>query len=549
MAQRADRQDVLLLSSDVKATQRINIDTVMNRMSNLALVLLIFAVLAVAYLPTTRLIVNAWMYQFGYSHGVLIFLVAIWLIWTESRNQTSAPSMPPAWLFVLAALAGIVWLFAFISATQAIHMVTFVVLTYCAVSGVLGSTPASRFLVPVGILVFSIPIWGMVTPTLQQLTINANSLLLSWFGWTAYITGDVVHVRAGAFRITEGCAGTHFFVVALTLGVIHAHLNFNTRTRQAIIVAAFAVTGLIANWLRVFIIVIVGDITDMQHFLITGDHYQFGWAIFVCALVPLFILGHYMQKTEGEREMEPDAAKGGSHPKVNRRYRNAAESIPTLRSVFLALLILTPPLWAAVVEKRNFVASELELSLPAAIGAWNRAGASQSLMELSPSFEGEQAETFRMYTRDDRSVWLYVNRYLRQRQGAELVGYYNTWYPDEWFARAESVMKLETGPATVQLVVEQIERNGKTKIIIHGYIINERWIATETEAKVRGAIQSILGKPISGAVAIIVDCASDCDMAMITALEFLGDARPVITRVINAGLVSSIGQNHYSTGD
>ena len=51
-----------------------------------------------------------------------------------------------------------------------------------------------------------------------------------------------------------------------------------------------AVLSLLANWVRVYVIIEAGYLTNMQHYLVRVSHYWFGWGVFALALVGFFWL-------------------------------------------------------------------------------------------------------------------------------------------------------------------------------------------------------------------------------------------------------------------
>ncbi len=263
----------------------------LERTKRWSLVLALFAVFGLVFLPTTKELIDAWFHELGYSHGLLVLLVSVYLIGREVRRDLPLFPPPPLWLVLLALMLSGLWILAYTSATQAVQMIALVGLLFCACSAFFGAKPMTRFAVPAGIMIFAVPIWGVISPLLQSITISVNSFILTKMGWNAFIDGDLVHVQAGSFEIAEGCSGIHFFVVALTLSVLYAHLNLRRRAAQIAIVVCAAAVAMITNWLRVLTLIIVGDLTDMQHFLIAVDHYYFGWAVFFLALIPLFFLG------------------------------------------------------------------------------------------------------------------------------------------------------------------------------------------------------------------------------------------------------------------
>lgn len=192
-----------------------------NATRELFVVLLILG-LALVYLPTTQRVLTAWLNQSGYSHGGLVLLIAVWLIARPAYAIPIAASTPSSWLFGLTFFASVIWIFGYVTPTEFVHMLALLAVPCCGNLSMFRGDSWRQFLLPVGILIFSVLLWDAVTPILQEMTNWVNSLFLASTGWTAFIVGDVVHVEAGSFRIAEGCAGTHFFVIALTISTIVA---------------------------------------------------------------------------------------------------------------------------------------------------------------------------------------------------------------------------------------------------------------------------------------------------------------------------------------
>ena len=61
---------------------------------------------------------------------------------------------------------------------------------------------------------------------------------------------------------------------------------------------ATAVAGLVANWLRVASLIVIGHVTHMQHYLIRVDHLYYGWALFMLTMVPVFLLARRLESRD-----------------------------------------------------------------------------------------------------------------------------------------------------------------------------------------------------------------------------------------------------------
>src|SRR5690606_14047274 len=102
---------------------------------------------------------------------------------------------------------------------------------------------------------------------------------------TALIDGNNIFLPSGTIFIADGCSGLRYLIISLLIGYIMALMN-HYRFMQSIGVLVIAVAlGLVANWLRIYLLVLIGYLTDMQSSLMR-DHETFGWIIFAMIMVP-----------------------------------------------------------------------------------------------------------------------------------------------------------------------------------------------------------------------------------------------------------------------
>ena len=72
------------------------------------------------------------------------------------------------------------------------------------------------------------------------------------------------------------------------MAIVYSEMNFNTIQRKIAVVVLGIVISIMANWARVFSIVLIADISEMQSSLVS-DHENFGWLVFI-VFFAMFIL-------------------------------------------------------------------------------------------------------------------------------------------------------------------------------------------------------------------------------------------------------------------
>lgn len=149
----------------------------------------------------------------------------------------------------------------------------------------LGLARTLKFLPYVLLLSLSLPIWADVVPALVDLASVVVRIWVGWFGMTALIEGSSITLPYGRLLIADGCSGIRYFAISILLAMMTSILN-DYRWRGWLITLLVATTlGLIANWVRITILVVVAYETNMQSEMLT-NHETMGWIVFGAFILP-----------------------------------------------------------------------------------------------------------------------------------------------------------------------------------------------------------------------------------------------------------------------
>jgi hypothetical protein len=96
--------------------------------------------------------------------------------------------------------------------------------------------------------------------------------------------------------------------------------------------------AVLVNWIRVFIVILAGHLTHMQHYLVRESHYGFGWALFSLVIVALLIADRRLPHAE-----QPEARQASSTTRGEFRWAWAA---------LLASLLAVPSAMNLVIRQR-----------------------------------------------------------------------------------------------------------------------------------------------------------------------------------------------------
>ncbi|MES2625861.1 MAG: exosortase C-terminal domain/associated protein EpsI [Pseudomonadota bacterium] len=471
---------------------------------NYAVILLLTALIVFifAYLDILEAIVSQWVgdESAGYNHGFLVLICTVYLLYLKREQFSELTPDPQKTGFIPLALFSIILFFSELSEIQALKMLMMPLLILTSIFTILGKQYFRLALVPVLILVFALPIWKPVLPILQDITTWVTQLNLKILGRPAHVVGNYITVTGGTFLVEEACSGLRFLLISVILTLINSDLNSHNR-RQGVALFFIAVAlALLANWIRVIIIVVIGDVTNMQSSLV-HDHVNFGWMVFlVVVLIPYLAISRLIpQNTLTSREQEL--------ADVRSRYK------PSYFLMTLLIIMSAPLLRHGLALASTNIFGELEA--PVAVANWesndNIAGSSA----WKPNYKNATQELFKSYSgKEGVEIDLHVFHYSEQKQGAELINSENTITDESSWNVVPSSEEQHLIQANQEIksvnTVEVINSSRQKKLIWYWYDVGGHTTSNQYYAKLFQILAQLQGKNYANLVAISIACAGDC---------------------------------------
>lgn len=289
--------------------------------------------IAIAYWrPISALATGGWMHSNSLSHGYLLLALSMVEAGRRLKIADWSSRSTEQWPLLLLASLAMSWLvadrFEIETLTQAI-----VPLVFASATIAFAGWSQRSLSVPWLLMIFAVPGWSWLGPILQAMAIMAVGLLTRLVGIPAFIDGRFIQLPYGILEVADGCAGVHQFTIGVLLSVLLCVFGRIVGRRAVIVVALGIATSLLANWIRIFILVFVGYETQMQHRWVTVDHYQMGWVTFV------IVFGMYMLFVSRYATSAVEAvAKPTEVPVVD------AERHPVLRAAMVGFAAASGPL-------------------------------------------------------------------------------------------------------------------------------------------------------------------------------------------------------------
>ncbi len=490
--------------------------------------LLVIGIGLAALRPSVQSLVASWndYDRLTYTHGYLVAAICLWLLW-RARHRLVASAAPGGSMAGAAAtaVATIVWAVAWLAGIEVGFQLMLPVALLAAVWAFAGPRTAVVAALPIGYLVFAIPVWDQVNGLLQMLTVKAVTLFLKAIAIPAFFQGNHVHLGSGTFEIAGGCSGLHFFIVATSIGVLYGELGYDSTATRVKLVLIAAIMAIVANWIRVATIIVAGYLTDMQTYLVRVDHYYFGWALFGVLLAAYFwFVPRWLNL---RKRPEPPLPAPSAAPRTGNA--NLAAGAVTVVAMLIVPLYVTRAQAHARSEAGSNDATVrwIEPEVP----GWR--GPLRADERWKPQYPQADRTLRTAYERDGGRVEAFVATYGYQAQGKEMVGYGNDLLGRGGWRRVSSGVSAgdpaARRPATAQETV--VDGYGQRWLLLHFYDVGGRTFSTGMTSKLYYPLALVAGRTDSRIVAVATRCEADCTLARARVESFVRDAGDELRRV------------------
>ncbi len=486
---------------------------------SLPLLCMTLAAILAAYRETALGMVDIWSRSDTFAHGFLVPPIALWLIWRKRTQLAALTPRPAPWLLLPLLAIGFAWLLGELAAVNVVSQFALVGLLVLAVAAVLGLPLARAMAFPLGFLFFAVPFGEFAMPQLMEWTAQFTVLGLRLTGIPVYREGLSFVIPSGNWSVVEACSGVRYLIASLTVGTLFAYLNYVTLKRRLIFVAVSFLVPIAANWVRAYIIVMLGHLSGNK--LAAGvDHLIYGWFFFGLVIMAMFWIGARWR----EDEMDPAPPAGVS-------LAAPARGRVALAALLAVLCAASWPLLAWRMDHGSAAAS-VQLAAPAPPG-WTAEAA--PLTEWQPYLANPDATLRQAYARDGQRVGVHVAWYRNQDRGRKLVSSLNTLVrsDDKTWERVgggTQMLTLNGRPVTVR-TAELAGPAGVRLLVWHWYWINGETVAGDLRAKLLTARARLLGQGDDSAQVVVYaeqGAGSGAGAAAARLEAFIGDAAPAI---------------------
>ena len=456
-----------------------------------------FAITALLFIllintPLLISIFNEWNSNGPYSHGLLGIVVVAYVFYLLSRHWVVKALSVTHYLMALFCLLASysVLLIAQFSSIQQLQQLALFSLSVSLLFCFYGWTTLKHFFMPLFMLLLILPVWNVAQFPLREVSTFIGKWGPELIGIGVEREGYRLTTTGGMFDVEPACSGLGFFLVAALFAFCVGFFNKLSIKKALTFLLISLAFSLVANWIRITIIIVVGTYTEMNHFIVK-DHLTFGWIVFAMCLLPLiYIAREYFDNNQKQE------------PNIKPETTSTLNKLQALTTILVLVVFISLSYWVPSRYDENYALPVPKLENYQLVSA----GKAYS-PNWNPYSQGATQERFFYYLKNEHAVQVYVADYVKQQQANEMI-YVDNYLFDKQFWHKSSERKLLLNNSTilpnVNLVIVQ-KMQGRYRMIASWYAINNTLTSDKKRAKLAEVQATIQGKPGATLIAVALD--------------------------------------------
>lgn len=245
-----------------------------------------------AYYDGLLNLVHRWEVEEEYNHGYFLPLVTLVFLW-QLEAEFIKQKFEPTWMALgVVVVALLIFIIGELSAIYlAIHY-SFIMVLFALSLAVVGWKGTKLTFVPIGLLVFSIPIpyflEASITSELQLISSKLGVELIRLCKIPVFREGNLIDLGVYKLEVVEACSGLTYLYPLMGFGAICAYLYRSSAWKRAVLILSTVPIAILLNSFRIgmigFLVKYFGN-EQAEGFL----HDFEGFAVFMLCVAILFV--------------------------------------------------------------------------------------------------------------------------------------------------------------------------------------------------------------------------------------------------------------------
>lgn len=478
----------------------------------------------VSYRETAMAMVDMWSRSETFTHGFLVPPITLWLIWRIRHEVVRITPRPNLWVLLLLAGTGFVWLLGELATVGVVAQFAFTAMLILTVPAVLGLQVTWRIAFPLSFLFFAVPFGEFALPQMMEWTANFTVFALRLTGIPVFREGLQFIIPSGSWSVVEACSGVRYLIASFVVGTLFSYLTYHSMKRRLIFVGVSLIVPLVANWLRAYMIVMLGHLSGNK--LAVGvDHLIYGWVFFGIVIMLMFWIGSHWREDELQSAMERSTNRCLTTSMAGRRLS------PLFVAITVSLVVVAWPFAEWQID-RNVSPQLTQLEPLEPIAGWQ---ATEKFTDWIPRFENPSAYLQTTYAAEGNKVGLYVAYYRNQNYGRKLVSSSNVMVASDnpqWVRLASGSQRLDFSKQALSVRTAELRSTDSLRVVVwQWYWINGHLTSSDYAAKAYTALSRLFGLGDDSAVVFVY---APYDHGEVALEAFVKAAEPAIGRALSS---------------
>ena len=306
----------------------------------------VFGIVASIFWPTFSYMLGFGREANSSAPVALVFVVVLALVWNLRDELVMLRIRPFLPGFIGLISLGFFWLAGQLVFTRTFMQFAVVAMVPMVVLTLLGVRWLVAMAFPFFMLLFALPVWSPLVPTLVKWSAKFAEFGIRASGVPIYRDGAYFVLPSGSWSIADSCSGVAYLSACMLLGILYAWTLYHSPVKRLLFIVGAGVIGVVGNWIRVYLTMMIAHLSDNR--LLRDDHGPFGWWLFAV------ILGGFCWLGWRYRDSEPLASRSGrlNHDGSNVNSSLLNDKVEAFKFVAISVLILATLMVWPFVESR-----------------------------------------------------------------------------------------------------------------------------------------------------------------------------------------------------
>ncbi len=214
------------------------------------------------YYNTFKWLYDSWRNNAYYSHGFLVPIISIYIIWRIRKEFTSIEKKESQ-KGLIVFIAGIILQgIAVLYVVRFLSGLSLIITIFGVVLYLYGWEFANKIKFPILFLLIAIPLpfVDIVAPPIQTISAVESANLANMLGLSTQIDGLVLNTSIGSFEVALECSGLRSVISLLTLSILYSFVLEGSILMKSIIVLSSIPIAIIGNILRITSVLEIANI-------------------------------------------------------------------------------------------------------------------------------------------------------------------------------------------------------------------------------------------------------------------------------------------------